>query len=189
MLHFPPEFWRILNFFSSARGKSPILPYPALCCLQYFPRTNDKIPILVPAGCGAPDLLFSITLFHPATAVITSVFFIVLFVFLCGIVLKKFPVSFHLTPVSSPKNCIAPFLQIMQGCAIFPLSDINEVIDFELIDHCGGAHFFHDHSASASSEKDAHVSAADSIHWVKGAITNDGTCQTFSWKKLHYLLL
>lgn len=42
MLHFPPEFWRILNFFSSARGKLPILPYPALCCLQYFPRTNDK---------------------------------------------------------------------------------------------------------------------------------------------------
>lgn len=63
------------------------------------------------------------------------------------------------------------------------------MIDFELIDHCCAAHFFHDHSASASSEKDAHVSAADSIHWVKGAITNDGTCQTFSWKKLHYLLL
>lgn len=42
MLHFPPDFWRILNFFSSARGKLPILPYPALCCLQYFPRRNDK---------------------------------------------------------------------------------------------------------------------------------------------------
>ena len=98
-------------------------------------------------------------------------------------------VSYSLTPISFLKTAILLFLQIRQGYDIVPLSGINEVIDFELINHCGGAHFFHDHSASASSEKDAHVSAADSIHWVKGAITNDGTCQTFSWKKLHYLLL
>ena len=99
------------------------------------------------------------------------------------------PVSYSLIPISFLKTAILLFLQIRQGYDIFPLSGINEVIDFELINHCCAAHFFHDHSVSASSEKDAHVSAADSIHWVKGAITNDGTCQTFSWKKLHYLLL
>lgn len=92
------------------------------------------------------------------------------------------PVSYSLTLISFLKTAILLFLQIRQGYDIFPLSGINEVIDFELINHCCAAHFFHDHSASASSEKDAHVSAADSIYWVKGAITNDGTCQTFSWK-------
>ncbi len=195
MLHFPPEFWRILNFFSSARGKLPILPYPALCCLQYFPRTNDKYqsPYLVKHVSMVYHIVSPCNNYYNSCFIIIFCCFIsfsfLYFTFLCGIILKDMPVSYSLTLISFLKTAILLFLQIRQGYDIFPLSGINEVIDFELINHCCGAHFFHDHSASASSEKDAHVSAADSIHWVKGAITNDGTCQTFSWKKLHYLLL
>lgn len=195
MLHFPPDFWRILNFFSSARGKLPILPYPDLCCLQYFPRTNDKYQ----SSYLVKHVSMIYLIVSPCNNYYNSCFIIIFccfisfsfifFTLLCSIILKNMPVSYSLTPISFLKTAILLFLQIMQGYDIFPLSGINEVIDFELINHCCAAHFFHGHSASASSEKDAHVSAADSIHWVKGAITNDGTCQTFSWKKLHYLLL
>ena len=188
MLHFPPEFWRILNFFSSARGKLPILPYPALCCLQYFPRTNDKYQ----SSYFVKHVSMIYHIVSPCNNHYNSCFIIIFCCFI-SFSLLYFSLWYYFKRYAGflffNSHFFLLFLQIRQGYDIFPLSGINEVINFELIDHCCAAHFFHDHSASASSEKDAHVSAADSIHWAKGAITNDGTCQTFSWKKLHYLLL